>query len=79
MTRKLLSVALLSAVSVSTLFALGCSSQGQNQPYSLTGKSQDQIAQEHEQWRQRTMYTDEKGHYHPELRAQNRPLRWIPE
>lgn len=79
MTRKLLSVAMLGAVSVSTLFALGCSSQGQNQPYSLTGRSQEQIAQAHEQWRQQTMYTDEKGHYHAELAAQNRPLRYIPQ
>ena len=79
MTRKLLSVALLGAVSVSTLFAAGCSSQGQNQPYSLTGKSEEQIAQDHEQWRERTMYTDEKGHYHADLAAQHRPLRYIPQ
>src|SRR5436853_6514968 len=77
MTRKLLTVAVLSAASLSTLFAVGCSSQGQSQPYSLTGKSQDQIARDHEQWRQKMMYTDDKGHYHPELAAQGRPLRYI--
>ena len=79
MIRKLLSVAVLGAASISTLFAVGCSSQGQNQPYSLTGKSEEQIAQDHEQWRQREMYIDEKGHYHAELAAQHRPLRVIPE
>lgn len=76
MNRKFLTVALLGLVSAPMLFAEGCAQQ---QPYSLSGKSQEQMANEHEQWRQRMMYTDEKGHYHPELAAQHRPLRYIPE
>lgn len=76
MSRKWITIALLGATTVPALFAVGCSS-GSNQPYSLTGKSQEQIASEHEAWRERMMYTDEKGHYHPELAAQHRPLRDI--
>ena len=79
MTRKLFSLALLAATAGPAFLAVGCSSSNANQPYSLTGKSQEQIAQDHEAWRQRMMYTDEKGHYHPELAAQHRPIRYIPE
>jgi hypothetical protein len=76
--KKLLNLILMSVVSSPMVVALGCSSGGANQPYSLTGKSAEQTAVDHEQWRQRTMYTDEKGHYHPELAAQGRPVRYIP-
>jgi hypothetical protein len=42
MTRKLLSLAVLGAVSVSTLLAAGCESNPPaTQPYSLTGESQE--------------------------------------
>ena len=71
MAKKLLIVAALGAASVTSLLAVGCS---QSQPYSLTGKSDEQVAEEHLQWRQQTMYTDEKGHYHPELAAQHQRI-----
>ena len=70
MTKKVLIVAALGAASVTSLLA-GCA---QSQPYSLTGKSDEQVAEEHEQWRQQMMYTDEKGHFHPELASQHQRI-----
>ena len=75
---KLITIAMLGAVSVPMLTALGCSTGG-NQPYSLTGTSAQQAAAQHEEWRQRMMYTDDKGHYRADLRQQGAPpLRYIP-
>ena len=73
-TKAFLFTALLSSA-----FLAGCASSGP--PYSLTGptKSEEQIAQDHEKWRQQMTYTDDKGHYHPEAAAANRPLRYIPQ
>jgi hypothetical protein len=74
-----LSKALLFSALFASAFAAGCASS--SPPYSLTGpaKSEEQIAQDHEKWRQQMTYTDEKGHYHPEAAAANRPLRYIPQ
>jgi hypothetical protein len=77
MTRKLITLALLGATTVPALLAVGCASNTATEPYGLTGKAQENAS--HEAWRQQMMYTDEKGHYHPELAAQERPLRSIPE
>ena len=59
MIRKLLTVALLASVSAATLVASGCAS-GTEQPSALTG---DRTAM-NDNWK----YTDQKGHYRPELR-----------
>ena len=75
MTRKLIALALLGATTVPALLAVGCASDSGNQPYRLTGKSQEDVVQERSDWRQRNMYTDDKGHYHPDLAAQQKPLR----
>jgi hypothetical protein len=84
MGRKLIASILFAATAVPALLVVGCASgngnpPSGNPPYSLTGSSQDQVAQEHEAWRQRMMYTDDKGHYRPELAAQNHPIRYIPQ
>jgi hypothetical protein len=79
MTRKLITLALLGATAVPALLAVGCASENATEPYKLTGKTQENAVSGHEAWRQQIMYTDEKGHYHPELAAQQRPLRSIPE
>ncbi|MDB5333424.1 MAG: hypothetical protein JWP03_4575 [Phycisphaerales bacterium] len=79
MTRKLITLALLGATAVPALLAVGCASENATEPYKLTGKTQENAASGHEAWRQQIMYTDEKGHYHPELAAQQRPLRSVPE
>ena len=75
MTRKLIVASMFAATAIA---AIGCASQPSSPPYSLTGESQSQVAQ-HEQWRQRQMYTDEKGHYHPDLAAAQRPLQYVPQ
>lgn len=66
MTGKLLTFVLLGAASASSLLAVGCSSGNANQPYSLTGKSQEQIDQDHQEWLHKQRYTDQKGRYHSE-------------
>lgn len=72
MTSKLLALVLLGAASASSLLAVGCASGNGNQPYSLTGKSQDQVDQEHQEWLHKQQYTDQKGRYHPERDPVNR-------
>lgn len=79
MRRKVITSVLLAAMVVPALLAVGCASGNANEPYSLTGHSQDQATQEHEAWRQQMMYTDDKGHYRPELAAQHQPTRYIPQ
>jgi hypothetical protein len=79
MTRKLITLALLGTTTVPALLAVGCTSNTATEPYGLTGKAQENAVSSHEAWRQQMMYTDEKGHYHPELAAEERPLRSIPE
>ena len=59
MLRKLFTVALLTSVSAATLAATGCASNTE-QPKALTG---DQTTM-NDNWK----YTDQKGHYRPELR-----------
>lgn len=64
-TSKFVSVVLLGAASASSLLAAGCSSAGENQPYSLTGNSQAPVDPQHQEWLRRQQYTDQKGRYHP--------------
>ena len=59
MLRKLFTVALLTGVSAATLVATGCASSAKR-PSALTG---DQATM-NDNWK----YTDQKGHYRPELR-----------
>ena len=61
MLRKLLNVAFLTVVSVTTLAAAGCASDNGNGPNALTGDR----AGQNDNWR----YTDDKGHYRPEWRS----------
>ncbi len=71
MTRKLITVAALAAVSLPALVTVGCSTAAKP-PYSLTGAPVDE---KHDQWLQRQRFTDEKGRYHPELAEANTPIR----
>lgn len=73
MKRKLLTFAVLGAMSLTALVAVGCSSTA-TEPYSLTGKSQSRVDQDHQRWLEKQRYTDQKGRYHPELEARNSPL-----
>ena len=66
MARKLISLGLLAAVAVPALLVTGCASEGGSQPYGLTGNSQQQVDQQHQEWAHRQQYTDQKGRYHPE-------------
>ena len=75
MTRKLIMVAILGIVSASALLAAGCSATNANPPYSLTGQPQVQADRKHQEWLLRQRFTDEKGHYHPELAAAHQPIR----
>ena len=67
----------LTALTASALFVIGCST---TQPYSLTGNqpSNAQADEAHRQWRERMLYTDDKGHYHPEAAAVGRPIHPMP-
>jgi hypothetical protein len=60
MLRKLFTVVFLAAVSLTTLVATGCASNA-DRPDALTG----QRPTYNDNWR----YTDDKGRYHPEWRA----------
>ena len=57
MLRKLLTVALVTSVAAATVAASGCASSTE-QPSALTGTTTN------DNWK----YTDQKGHYRPELR-----------
>ena len=74
MKRKLFSVATLAAGAVSTLMVVGCESNKANPPYGLTGPSQEQIDQQHQQWLLDRRFTDDKGHYRPEMANWNKPI-----
>ena len=75
MPRQLITVAILAVTAIPTLFAVGCSSTNANAPYSLTGDSQAQIDQRHQEWAERQRFTDDKGRYRPDLAAANLPQR----
>jgi hypothetical protein len=66
MASKIFALVLLGAASASSLVAVGCASGTGQQPYSLTGKTQEQIDQDHQEWLHKQQYTDQKGRYHPE-------------
>jgi hypothetical protein len=63
MIRKLATLGLLALIS--TTFLTACA-QSSAKPYALTGDLTSA---------QKVRYTDDKGHFHPELVAQNKPLR----
>ena len=71
MTRKLTTVAVLAAISLTSVFAAGCASDTAPKPYSLTGRADDKSAvTEDKPWRN-PRYLDQKGHYRPEWVGQN--------
>lgn len=72
MFRKLATVVVLGAISLSGLLAAGCASSPSNAPYSLTGSSAEQ------QRKERLRYTDDKGRYHPELQSAGIALHSYP-
>ena len=61
MFHKLLTVAFLASVSLTTLVAAGCASDNSSQPRALTGERTTY----NDNWR----YTDDKGRYRPEWRT----------
>lgn len=61
MLRKLFTVALLTSASAAAFVATGCASRAE-QPSALTG---DRTTM-NDDWK----YTDQKGHYRPELRRE---------
>ena len=64
MIRKIASLSVLALVLVAGSFLAGCQTSNA-QPYSVTGASSVD----------RARFTDDKGHFHADLVAQNRPLR----
>jgi hypothetical protein len=72
MTRTLLATVLLAGA---TVVAVGCSANNTREPYSLTGQSQAQIDQQHQEWAVKQHYTDDKGRYHPELAEWNTAVK----
>ena len=75
MLRKFFTVAVLGLSSSAALFAAGCASSSSDKPYGLTGNN---TISEEERTEQRR-WTDDKGHYRPDLRMRGGPpLRHIP-
>ena len=73
MFRKVLSVTILGLALSAPLVAVGCASENENRPYSVTGTVPAEERTERARW------TDDKGHYRPELRQQGgAPLHSIP-
>jgi hypothetical protein len=69
MRGKFINIALLTVVSAGALVAAGCASG----PNGLTGSDQAEV-------RQRARWTDDKGHYRPDLEMKGgAPLHNIPE
>jgi len=74
MFRKSLAVAIFALAVSAPFFALGCASENSGKPYSVTGTNtiDDQERKERLRW------TDDKGHYRPDLRNQGgAPLREV--
>lgn len=67
MLRKMLLAATFGLGISATLLTGGCAADKGEKPYSLTGTEQER--------KERLRYTDAKGHYRPDLRAQGQPLR----
>lgn len=64
MRRKLGSIVLLGALSMTGLAVAGCASERSDAPYALTGRSDRQ-----NEMREQKRFTDDKGHYRPEWRS----------
>ncbi len=74
MFKTTLRIAALAITVSAPLFAVGCTSNSTDKPYSVTGNSID--AQES---KDRMRWTDDKGRYRQDLRSQGRaPLRDVP-
>ena len=73
MTRKLVTVAVLAAVSLAGVFAAGCATDDRQsgQPYSLTGQADDKTGVPEDKPWLNPRYVDSKGHYHAEWVGQN--------
>lgn len=64
MIRKFASLSVLALILIAGVSLAGCQTSSA-QPYSVTGVSDAQKAR----------FTDDKGHFHADLAAQDRPLR----
>ena len=71
MIRTLFATAVLGGAAA---VAVGCSANT-NEPYSLTGESQAEIDQQHQEWLLKQHYTDQKGRYRPELAEWNTSIK----
>ena len=71
MLKKLALAAVLGLAPAAALLATGCASS-QEKPYSLTGTDEQER-------KERLRWTDDKGHYRPDLRQQGgAPLHNVP-
>lgn len=75
MLKRLILSAVVGLAPMATVVAAGCSSSNSGKPYSLTGSS---TITEQER-KERLRWTDDKGHYRPDLRNQGgQPLHIVP-
>ena len=75
MLKRLLLSAVVGLAPVAAIAAAGCTSNSSGKPYSLTGNS---TISEQER-KERLRWTDDKGHYRPDLRNQGgAPLHNVP-
>ena len=74
MLKRLILSAVFGLAPMAALVAAGCTSNNNGKPYSLTGSS---TISEQER-KERLRWTDDKGHYRPDLRNQGgAPLRSV--
>ena len=70
MLRKVSLIAVLGLGPAAALFAAGCASDRTDKPYGLAGSSSTIDEQER---KERLRWTDDKGHYRPDLRTRSGP------
>ena len=74
MLRRIFLATVLGLAPAAVLFAAGCAANGADKPYSLTGSS----TIDEQERKERLRWTDDKGHYRPDLRTQGgQPLRQV--
>ena len=75
MLRRIVLAVALGITPAAALFVAGCAGDNARKPYGLTGSaSNDEVAR-----KERLRWTDDKGHYRPDLRARGGPpLRSLP-
>jgi hypothetical protein len=75
MLKRIILSAVFGLAPMAALVAAGCTSNNAGKPYSLTGSSTISEQERKEQLR----WTDDKGHYRPDLRMQGgAPLHNVP-